>query len=93
VGKNFKEWLSEGESLYNSAMAEYQSLEAQIIDLEQKLTAKREEVNEIARVVNKEPIESNRRLTAEIVERGQGNSVPNNPRTIANALTGKGFGR
>ena len=54
---------------------------------------KRDEVNEIARVVNKEPVEGSRRLAAEIVERGQPNSVPHSPSTIARALTGRGLGR
>jgi hypothetical protein len=92
VSKSFKDWLNEGEALYNAALGEYQSLENQIIDLEQKLAIKRDEVNEIAKVIGKEPVEASRRLSAEIVERGQPNSVPNSPNTIARALTGRGFG-
>lgn len=92
MSKSFKDWLNEGEALYNAALGEYQSLENQIIDLEQKLAIKRDEVNEIAKVIGKEAVEASRRLSAEIVERGQPNSVPNSPNTIARALTGRGFG-
>lgn len=90
MSKSFKDWLSEGENLYAAALGEYQALEAQIMDLEQKLAVKRDEVNEIAAVIKKEPIESSRRLSAEIVDRGQPNSVPNTQSTIARALTGRG---
>ncbi len=92
MSKSFKDWLNEGEALYNAALGEYQSLENQIIDLEQKLAIKRDEVNEIAKVIGKDAVEASRRLSAEIVERGQPNSVPNSPNTIARALTGRGFG-
>jgi hypothetical protein len=93
MGKSIKEWLQEGEGIYESAMREYQELEAQIFDLEQRLAAKREEVNMIAEKLGKTPVESSKRLSAEIVERGQNNSVANSPSTIAKALTGRGFGR
>jgi hypothetical protein len=93
VGKSIKEWLSEGEGIYDAAMREYQELEAQIIDLEQKLGLKREEVNMIAEKLGRPAIEASKRLSAEIIERGQQNSVPNSPNTIAKALTGRGFGR
>ena len=93
VSKSIKDWLAEGEGIYNAALDEYQQLEAQIMDLEGKLAAKREEVNVIAEKLGKQPIETNRRLSAEIVDRGAPNSVPNSPSTIARALTGRGFGR
>jgi len=93
VGKSFKEWLSEGESLYATAMSEYHSLETQIAELEQRILVKRDEINEIARVIGKEQLDTSKRLAAEVVERGQPNSVPNSPNTIARALTGRAFGR
>lgn len=93
MGKSFKEWLSEGESLYGAAMNEYQSLETQIAELEQRLAIKRDEINEIARVIGKEQLDTNKRLNAEIVDRGQPNSVANSQSTIARALTGRAFGR
>jgi hypothetical protein len=93
MAKSIKDWLSEGESIYDSAMREYQELEAQILDLEQKLAVKRDEVNLIAEKLGKPAIESSKRLSAEIVERGSGNAVPNSRDTIAKALTGRGFGR
>lgn len=93
MAKSFKDWLSEGEALYTAAMNEYQSLETQIADLEQRLANKREEINEIARVIGKEQLDTSKRLNAEVIDRGQPNSVPNSPNTIARALTGRAFGR
>src|SRR4051794_29669877 len=93
VTKNLQEWLSEGEQLYNAAMNEYQNLEAQLDDIEAKLAAKKAEVNQIAQVIGKPPVEGNRRLTAQLVDDHGHNSVPNSPATIARALTGRGLGR
>ncbi|HEX8342018.1 MAG TPA: hypothetical protein VF624_14020 [Tepidisphaeraceae bacterium] len=91
--KNFKDWLGEGESLYAQALQEYQTLESQIEELEQKLAIKKDEVNQIAAVVNKPPVEpSNRRLTAQLVDDHGPSSVPNSPAAIARALTGRGLG-
>jgi hypothetical protein len=93
VTKSLAEWLQEGEALYDSALAEYQSIEAQLDELEAKLSAKKAELNQIAQVIGKPPVESNRRLTAELVEDHGPNRVPNSPATIARALTGRGLGR
>ena len=93
--KTLADWLSEGEQLYNAAMAEYQALETQLEELEAKLTAKKAEVNQIAQVVGKPPVENagGKRLTAELIDPHTPNSVPNSPATIARALTGRGLGR
>src|SRR5437016_6340196 len=93
VTKSLQEWLTEGEQLYNAAMNDYQHLEQQLDDLEAKLAAKKAEVNQIAQVIGKPPVESNRRLTAQLVEEHGPSSVPNSSATIARALTGRGLGR
>jgi hypothetical protein len=93
VTKSLQEWLSEGEQLYNAAMNEYQHLESQLDDLEAKLAAKKAEVNQIAQVIGKAPVEGNRRLTAQLVEDHGPASVPNSSATIARALAGRGLGR
>ncbi len=93
MSKSLQEWLSEGEQLYNAALSEYQQIEAQLDELEAKLAAKKAEVNQIAQVVGKPPVESSRRLSAELIEQHGPNSVPNSPATIARALTGRGLGR
>ncbi|MGN6507091.1 MAG: hypothetical protein ACTHM6_16170 [Tepidisphaeraceae bacterium] len=91
--KSFKDWLGEGESLYQQAVQEYQELERQLDDLEKRLAIKKDEVNQIAAVVGKPPVESpNRRLTAELVDQHSPSSVPNTPATIARALSGRGLG-
>jgi hypothetical protein len=94
VSKSLQEWLTEGESLYAAALKEYQSLETQLDELEAKLAAKKAELNQIAQVVGKPPVESTRRvMTGELVDSHGPNSVPNSPATIARALTGRGLGR
>jgi len=93
IVKSFKDWLGEGESLYQQAVQEYQELERQLDDLEKRLAIKKDEVNQIAAVVGKPPVESpNRRLTAELVDQHSPSSVPNTPATIARALSGRGLG-
>src|SRR5437762_3478955 len=93
VNKSFKDWLAEGEALYATTLKDFQAIEAQLDELEAKLAAKKNEVNQIAQVIGKPPVESNRRLTAQLVEEHGPNSVPNSPATIARALTGRGLGR
>jgi hypothetical protein len=93
VSKTLRDWLAEGEQLYSAAMQEYQSIEAQLDELEVKLAAKKSELNQIAQVIGKAPVEGNRRLTAQLVDDHGPNSVPNSPATIARALTGRGLGR
>lgn len=91
--KSFKDWLTEGEQLYSATLREYQAIEAQLDELEQKLIAKKAEVNQIAQVIGKPPVESSRRLSAEIIDAHGPSSVANSPATIARALTGRGLGR
>ena len=91
--KSFKDWLAEGENLYATTLKEYQAIETQLDEMEARLAAKKNEVNQIAQVIGKPPVESNRRLTAQLVEEHGPNSVPNSPATIARALTGRGLGR
>ena len=99
---NFQEWLQQGDALYQAALKEYHSIEAQLDDLESKLVAKQAEVNQIAQVIGKAPVEGNRRLSAQLVaadvidvpgdrQSGGGGGVSSNA-SIARALTGK-FGR
>jgi hypothetical protein len=94
VPKSFREWLSEGEQLYTSAMDEVRAIEAQLEKLDQHLAQKRAEANEIARVVGKPPAEASRRLTAQLVEAGQGPvRAPGSPNipppSVARALSGR----
>src|SRR3954454_8957223 len=93
VTKNLHDWLAEGEALYNAALQEYQHIEQQLDELEARLAAQKAEVNQIAQDGGKPPLESSRRLTAQLVEEHGPNSVPNSPATIARALTGRGLGR
>ncbi len=57
MGKSFDEWLSEGDALYTQALEEYRDLEKQLADLQEKLAAKRSDVNKIAKVINKPAVE------------------------------------
>ena len=102
VAGNFQEWLQQGESLYQAALKEYHSIEAQLEDLESKLVAKQAEVNQIAQVIGKPPVEGTRALSTQIVaadiidmpgdrQVGSPGGISSNA-SIARALTGK-FGR
>jgi hypothetical protein len=71
-------------------MNEYRGLEAQLEQVEKALGAKRTEVNQIAQVVGKAPVEPTRRLSAQLVE---AESVPTVVGTMTRALTGRGLGR
>jgi hypothetical protein len=84
--------MREGEEIYAGTLKEYQDLEAQLADLEQRLQAKQSEVNQIAQIIGKPPVEGSRRLSAELID-SHNFAVPNSPSTIARALAGKGFNR
>jgi hypothetical protein len=92
VAKSLREWLTEGEELYSAALREYQGLETQLEQLETQLASKKEELNQIAQVVGKPPVESNRRPAVQIVDRDGPGSIPASRNTIAKALTGRGLG-
>jgi hypothetical protein len=92
VSKSFKDWLLEGESLYSESLREYQELESQLEELEVRLAAKKEEVNQIAAVVGKPAIDASRRPAVQIVDAHAPGSVPASRNTIAKALAGKGLG-
>jgi len=90
--KSFKDWLAEGDSLYQQALREYQELEAQILDMEKRLAIKKDELNQIASVVGKQSPEPVRRGQVELIDNHGIGSVANTPATIARALTGRGLG-
>lgn len=91
MAKSFKQWLDEGEELYGEALREYEALEAHLEELEQKLAAKKEELDQIARVIGKPPVESRRRPAVQVVEAAAPGSIPASRNTIAKALTGRGL--
>ena len=92
MAKSLKDWLDEGESLYAEALKELQSLEAQMEELESRVAAKREELNQIAAVVGKPPVEPSRKPAVQIVETHGPGSIPASRNTIAKALTGRNLG-
>ncbi len=92
MAKSLHEWLQEGESLYNEAMRQFQDLENQLEDLEARLNAKRDEVNQIAAVIGRPTVESKRRASVQIIDAQAPGSIPASRDTIAKALTGRGLG-
>ena len=97
MATSFQEWLQQGEHLYNTALREYHDIERQLGELETRLVEKQNEVNQIAQMIGKPPVEGNRRLTAqlvtaEFVEATDRTPTPGANANIARALTGK-FGR
>ena len=97
---SFQQWLQHGEMLYQSAMQEHHALEAQLDELERRLAAKQAEVNQIATMMGKPPIEGNQRVSAQLVtppvsaeadrmSDSSSSGMNNTSATIARALTGK----
>ena len=93
VAKSIQDWMREGEELYAASLRDYQSIEAQLTELEQRLASKQQEVNQIAQIIGKPMVEGNRRLAAQLVEDHGPHSVPNSPATIARALAGRQLNR
>ncbi len=93
MAKSIAEWMREGEELHATALREYQDLVVQLDELEKRLAAKQEEVNQIAQIIGKPMVEGTRRLTAQLVEDHGVHSVPNSPATIARALAGRTLNR
>lgn len=93
MAKSIVQWMQEGEELYDAALREYQELDTQLQALEKQLTAKQEEVNQIAQIIGKPMVEGVRRVTAQLVDEHGPNSVPNSPSTIARALAGRALAR
>lgn len=87
--RSFKEWMSEGETIYSDAMKEYQAIQSQIAQLESRLEEKKTEVNQIAQMMGKPPVEQSRRLSAHLVE----NDLPpmGTIGSVTRALTGRGI--
>ena len=88
--RSFRDWLAEGEAIYTAALTEYQDLEQQLAALEQSLAAKRADVDQIAKVIGKPALETNKRVTAEIIETPHVGGIVGN---MTRALTGRGLGR
>jgi hypothetical protein len=87
--KTFREWMSEGETIYAEAMSEYQTLETQIAALESRLSEKKNEVNQIAQLIGKPPVEGSKRLTAQLVDH---EAMPASVvGSVTRALTGRGI--
>src|SRR5580698_5494922 len=95
VTMTFQQWLQHGEMLYQSAMQEHHALEAQLDELERRLAAKQTELNQIAQMMSKPPVEGTRRVSAQLVtppmsdEADRMSNSNNTSATIARALTGK----
>lgn len=93
MAKSLHEWLEEGNTLYQQALNEYQDLQKQLEELESRLISKREELNQIAAVVGKPPVdEAGRKPAVQIVEPNAPGSIPASRNTIAKAITGRVLG-
>ena len=98
MSNNFTSWVAQGESLYTEALEQFHQLEAQLADVERQLAEKQEEVNRIAQMIGKPPVEGTRRaastdlVPAVILEESPRAGSSSSNATIARALTGR-FGR
>ena len=86
--KSLQQWLAQGEVLYTAALKECQTIEAQILELESRLSARHAEANQIARLIGKPPIEASRRLSAQLVTAHTQDTSARNSAQIARALSG-----
>jgi hypothetical protein len=93
VAKSIAEWIREGEELYHLALKDFEALEAQLQDLEKKHAIKKDEVNQIARIIGKPMVEGTHRVVAELVEDVDDGPITNSSSTIARALTGRNLVR
>lgn len=89
--KDIEQWLGQGEEIYNKLLGEYREIETQIEDLERQLAQKQSEINQVAAIVGKAPMENALRVTASQVVSGEvmedyGSASANN---IARALNGR----
>ena len=88
MSKTIHDWVSEGEAIYTAAVREFESLQGQIEELETRLNAKREEVNQVAEMLGKPLMEGSRKVSAQIVENP---TPPPAMGAIARALSGRGM--
>ena len=58
MAKTFTDWMTEGEELYSVAFREYENLQSQLHALEAQLSAKKDEVNQIAGVIGKPQVDN-----------------------------------
>lgn len=58
MAKNFRDWMGEGEELYSLALHEYENLQTQLEALQAQLSAKKDEVNQIAAVIGKPQVDN-----------------------------------
>lgn len=65
--KSVQDWLKEGEELFNESLAEFHELESQIAALEEKLAGKHTEVNKLAAIIGRPPVDSRKIVTAQLV--------------------------
>jgi hypothetical protein len=57
------------------------------------LAAKQNEVNQIAQMIGKPPVEGVRRTSVQIIDPDPRNNSPSSPAAIARALTGRNINR
>ena len=96
MAKHLDEWLQEGTLLYEVAVEDYRKLEEQALQIQERLAAKRQEVNQIAKVISKPPVEEPHVGPAgstyppvDVVDPNQPGATPYTRNSIARALTGQ----
>lgn len=94
MAKSLDEWLQEGTQLYDAAVEDYRKLEEQAQQIQERLAAKRQEVNQIAKVISKPPVEEPHPGLAayppvDVVDPNQPGTTPYTRNSIARALTGQ----
>ena len=61
---SFQQWIQQGESLYQAAIKEMQSLQSELEEVQARLASKQTEVNQMAQLLGKAPPKAARSLLA-----------------------------
>jgi len=76
AANSFQQWLAQGEQLYAALARQYQTMEAQLIELESRLADKQAEIEQVGRLLGKPAPQLNRRLSAQLVTHYPPSDVP-----------------
>ena len=88
MNSSFKDWIGQGEQLYNALLEEFQRFQKQIDELEQQLVSKKAEVNQLAEVIGRPGVDRSSRPAAEAVESNSPLRPTTSSASIARAING-----
>jgi hypothetical protein len=87
--RTLQQWLAQGEMLYAALQKECQAIELQLSELETRLAAKHAEVNRIAGMIGKPPVETSHRLSAQLITAYPPEQPPRSVNQLPRSLPGR----